>query len=157
MLLKNILDEDFVNYKKPCMFLATCYCDWKCCIADDSCHCQNSDLAMSPSIRISKADIVKRYLSNSISESIVIAGLEPMLQIDDILELISLFRAETEDDIVIYTGYYEDEIIDEIKALSKYSNIIVKFGRYISGQEGHFDETLGVSLVNKEQYARKIS
>ena len=31
MIIKGIIDEDFVNYKKPSMFLGTCFCDLKCC------------------------------------------------------------------------------------------------------------------------------
>ena len=31
MKLKGINTEDFVNYKKPSMFLITSYCDFKCC------------------------------------------------------------------------------------------------------------------------------
>lgn len=157
MLLKNIIEEDFVNYKKPCMFLATCYCDWKCCIDDDTCHCQNSDLALMENIEEDEDELIERYLKNSISESIVFAGLEPMLQIDEVLSFIKKFRLKSNDDIVIYTGYYEDEIKEELEALKQYPNIIVKFGRYKSGQASHFDEVIGVSLVNKEQYAKKIS
>ena len=29
MNLKGVKLEDFVNYKKPSMFLITCFCDWK--------------------------------------------------------------------------------------------------------------------------------
>ena len=30
MKVKNLLDEDFVNFKKPSMFIATSKCDFKC-------------------------------------------------------------------------------------------------------------------------------
>ena len=30
MILKGIIDEDFVNYKVPCMVLEFPYCDFKC-------------------------------------------------------------------------------------------------------------------------------
>lgn len=29
--LKDIIAEDFVQYKKPSMFLVSRVCDWKCC------------------------------------------------------------------------------------------------------------------------------
>ena len=29
--LKGVKMEDFVQYKKPSMFLITSVCDWKCC------------------------------------------------------------------------------------------------------------------------------
>jgi len=47
MRIKNILDEDIVNYKKISMFIATCVCDWKCCreLGKDICMCQNSPTA----------------------------------------------------------------------------------------------------------------
>ena len=31
MELRTLVDEDFIQYKKPSMFIGTCYCDWKCC------------------------------------------------------------------------------------------------------------------------------
>ena len=30
MKIKNIIEEDFVNYKVPSMFIATSRCDFKC-------------------------------------------------------------------------------------------------------------------------------
>ena len=80
-----------------------------------------------------------------------------MLQFDELLELIKCFREQTNDDIVIFTGYYENEIADKIAQLKQFSNIVVKFGRYVPNQEQHFDEVLGVKLANKEQYAVRIS
>ena len=101
--------------------------------------------------------LVKRYMKNPISQSIVFGGFEPMLQFDELVELIRRFREETSDDIVIFTGYYENEIKDKIDVLKNFKNIIVKFGRYIPGQEPHLDSVLGVNLANKEQYAVRIS
>ena len=31
MRVKNIIEEDIVNYKETSMFISTCFCDWKCC------------------------------------------------------------------------------------------------------------------------------
>ena len=61
------------------------------------------------------------------------------------------------DDIIIYTGYDKNEIEDQIMILKKYKNIIVKFGRYVPGQQAHFDKVLGVELASDNQYAEKIS
>ena len=80
-----------------------------------------------------------------------------MLQFDELVELIRRFREETSDDIVIFTGYYENEIKDKIDVLKHFRNIVVKFGRYVPGQEPHLDPVLGVKLANKEQYATRIS
>lgn len=159
MKVKTILDEDIVNYKKMSMFIATCYCDFKCCneLGMDICLCQNSPIAQQKDILIDDEKIVKRYLKNKLTHAVVIAGLEPMLQFDEIVCFIKLFREYTKDDVVIFTGYYESEIKDKLDVLKQFENIIVKFGRYVPGQEVHYDDVLGVNLSNKEQYAVKLS
>ncbi len=69
--------------------------------------------------------------------------------------------AGNNDDIVIYTGYTEEEVVTNFKnyflLLQKYPNIIIKFGRFIPDQKAHFDEVLGVNLRSNNQYAKKIS
>ena len=160
MRIKGLQDEDFVNYKKPSMFIGTSMCDWKCCTEQclDNSICQNSSLANSKTIDISVDEIYHRYINNPSTKSVVIGGLEPMLQFSDVLELIKIFRDNScNDDIVIYTGYYKEEIADKIALLSKYKNIIIKFGRFILNQEKHYDEVLGVYLASNNQHAEKIS
>lgn len=61
------------------------------------------------------------------------------------------------EDIVIYTGYNESEIADEVDIIRKHKNIIVKFGRYRPSDTGKYDEVLGVNLASRNQYAKKIS
>ena len=155
MLLKGIISEDFVNYKKPSMLIAFPYCSFKC----GSELCQNSNLANQPSMNIDQFIIRKEYHNNNITEAIVCQGLEPFDSWEDIKHLIACLRVidKCHDDIVIYTGYNEDEIQDKINWLSKFDNIIVKFGRYIPGHEPHYDEVLGVYLASDNQYARYIS
>lgn len=155
MKIKAIIDEDVVNYKKTSMFIATCTCDWKCCkeLNMDICLCQNSPIANQKNHNFSDTRIVNRYLKNKLTSAIVIAGLEPLLQFDELINLIKEFRTKTDDDIVIYTGYYPEEIKQQIAQLKQYKNIIVKFGRYKPNQEVHLDPVLGVNLANKEQYA----
>jgi pyruvate-formate lyase-activating enzyme len=157
--LKNILDEDFQDYKKPSMMLATCQCDWKCLREQelDLSLCQNSELSKQKNINISIDNIVDRYINNSITKAIVIGGLEPFLQFDDILEFIKYFRQKSKDDIVIYTGYYPNEIEDKLIRLKQYKNIIIKFGRYIHEDTKIFDKVLGVWLISSNQFACKIS
>ena len=159
MKIRNLMDEDIVNYKKTSMFVATCYCDFKCCIelGLDICICQNSPIAQSKIINISNERIVKRYMKNKLTHAIVFGGLEPFKQFEELIELIKLFREQTNDDIVIYTGYNKNELSEEIEQLKQFENIIIKFGRYIPGEEVHYDELLGVSLASKNQYAEKIS
>ena len=153
MLIKGIIDEDFINYKKPCMVIEFPYCSFKC----GKQVCQNGALANSPNINIERMDLVDRYLKNDITQSIVMQGLEPCDSWDDLITLIFLFRCYTNDDIVIYTGYNESEVSEQIERLRYFKNIIIKFGRYIPNQQAHYDDILGVNLASNNQYAEKIS
>ena len=159
ILIKGLVDEDFVQYKKPSMFIGTCFCDWKCC-RDAGCPvtmCQNSPLANSKNKVVEFSTLYDRYINNPITKAIVFGGLEPMLQIDELLDFIKAFRVNHSNTIVIYTGYYESEIEEQLAKLRKFQNIIIKFGRFIPNQEKHFDEVLGVYLASDNQYAKKIS
>lgn len=157
MIIKGLVDEDFINYYLPSMFIAFPNCTFKC---DKECGkqvCQNSVLADSPNIKVNIDDIVKRYIDNPITHSIVIGGLEPFCDVNQLNNLIYALRQQTKDDIVVYTGYYKHEILDYIEGLCSYENIIIKFGRYIPNQERHYDNILGVYLASDNQYAEKIS
>lgn len=136
MKVKGITDEDFCNYKVPSMYIATATCSFKC---DKECGkpvCQNSELVKQPSIDIPNLDIAERYLENPITRAVVIGGLEPFDQIDEMFDLICNIRTETiekdkillsngawyhpwfaerehpkaKDPIVIYTGYTREEL-----------------------------------------------
>lgn len=157
MLIKGIIDEDFINYKKPCMVIEFPYCSFKC---DKECGkqvCQNGALANSQNINIERMDLIDRYLKNDITQSIVMQGLEPFDSWDDLISLIFLIRCYSDDDIVIYTGYNSDELTEKIEILKYFKNIIIKFGRYIPDQQTHYDDVLGVNLASQNQYAEKIS
>lgn len=153
MKIKGLISEDFVNYKKPAMTIMFPCCNFKCGTE----YCQNSPLATAENIELDISDIVIRYLNNPITESVVMQGLEPIDSWNDLIEFIDRLRTSTDDDIVIYTGYYKEEIADKIPLLSKYKNIIIKYGRYIPNQEKHYDEVLGVYLASSNQYAERIS
>ena len=157
--IKQLQDEDFLNYKKPCMFIGFPHCSFKC---EKECGikcCQNSELAQVPNIEIGINTIVKRYINNSITSAIVIGGLEPFDTEEDLINLIFELRKETNDDIVIYTGYNKEEIQyrESYKNIVNFKNIIIKFGRFIPNQEKHFDQVLGVNLASDNQYAEKVS
>lgn len=160
MKIKNIIDEDFVNYKKASMFIGTCYCDWKCCKEANIpiSTCQNYQLSSAFKREVSIETLIDRYLRNPITNAIVVGGLEPMLQFQDIKELILCLRNNgCMDDFVIYTGYYENELEEQIKWFQENTeNVIVKFGRYIPKRESHFDDLLGIYLASENQYAKKI-
>ena len=157
--VKAIIDENFQDYKKPSMLIATCFCDWKCLKEQnlDISICQNSQLVLNNIIDIPTERLIKRYLNNPISNAVVIAGLEPMLQFNEVLEFVQEFREKSQDDIVIYTGYYENEVADKINLLKQYKNIIVKFGRFTPDNNKRYDDVLGVWLASDNQYAIKIS
>ena len=157
MILKGIIDEDFVNYKKPSMTLMFPYCNFKC----GERYCQNSGLINEPNIEVSVESVCDRYLANDIVGSLCFQGMEPMDSWPDVISIIVRLRRRfgVLDDIVIYTGYTEDELEKGgyLAVLRKYANIVVKFGRYVPGQEPHFDEVLGVNLASDNQYAIRIS
>lgn len=159
MKIRDIVLEDFVNYKKPSMFINMGNCDWKCCLEQnlDISICQNSAMAQMPEIDIESCKIIDMYISNPITESIVIGGLEPFYDFYALCELVNEFRKFTTDDIVIYTGYYPYEISDKLMHLSQYDNIIIKFGRFIPNDNKHIDPILGVELASKNQYAVKLN
>lgn len=157
MIIKQLIDEDFVNYKVPSMFIAFPRCTFKCEKECGKRVCQNGVLATSPNINIDMDEIIERYMSNFITEAIVIAGLEPFDSFDQLFDFISKLRCRTDDDIIIYTGYYKEEISEQINQIKYMDNIIIKFGRYIPDQQPHYDEVLGVYLASDNQYAERIS
>jgi len=98
-------------------------------------------------------------LNNKLTKAIVFGGLEPFEQFNEMAWFISVLRYNyrCNDDIIIYTGYYPDEIETEVKLLSEFENIIIKFGRYVPDRPSRVDEVLGVELASDNQYAIKIS
>ena len=152
MRVKQIVDEDFVNYMKPSMFIIAPTCTFKC--GKDI--CQNGSLMNEPDIEISAKDLVNRFLTNDITEAVVFGGLEPMDSFNDLKEFITLLRKKSDCDVVIYTGYNVEEIYNQIWWLRQFKNVIVKFGRYVPNQEPHFDEVLGVKLASDNQYAAAL-
>jgi hypothetical protein len=159
MIIKELKDEDFVNYKKPSLFLGFPTCNFKCCKEGNFPIdiCQNCKLMQSNDIHIDTSQIVDRYLANPITSAIVCGGMEPMDSWNDLSNLVKQLRQKTDDDIVIYTGFYPSELEDKINYLKQYQNIIIKFGRYKQGDVKHYDDVLGVWLVSNNQYAERIS
>ncbi len=153
MKIIGLIDEDFVNYKKPSMTVMFPYCSFKCT------GCQNASLAGSEKIKIDPKKLAQRYANNPITEAVVCQGLEPLDSFEDLLSFVHALRnnCSCEDDIVIYTGYNKEEIFPYVNELSNYKNIIIKFGRYVPNQDKHYDEVLGVYLASDNQYAEKIS
>ena len=157
MIVKKIRDEDFTSYKKPSMVIGFPSCNWKCEKECGEHCCQNSALAQSPDIDIRIDTLIERYINNPITQAVVCGGLEPMDSWNDLQCFIMNFRYWSPDDVVIYTGYKEEEIQDRLKWLEYYGPIIVKFGRYIPNQQSHYDEILGIKLASDNQYAKVVS
>lgn len=154
MHLISINDYDIVNYKEPSMFLIFPYCTFKC---DHECGrpiCQNSTLAHEPIIEINTLEVVERYLDNPLTHAVVCGGLEPFDSWNELRYFTALFRFYSQDPIIIYTGYKEEEIQEQINFLKEIDNIIVKFGRFIPDSPHIFDAILGVELASNNQYAK---
>ena len=174
MLIKGIVDEDFINYKLPSMYIATATCSFKCDKEYGQPICQNSELVKQPTIDISIEDLVNRYIQNPITKAVVFGGLEPIDQIEDIAlfigtlrfcynDSIGKFYGGCDDPVIIYTGYTKEETNKLIDVISseylgfQLDNIIIKYGRYIPNQQPHYDPVLGVYLASDNQYAERIS
>ena len=161
MQIKEIKDEDFVNYKKSSMFIIFPFCSFKC-DKENSCNlCQNSHLAQEPTINIPIDYILMRYLTNELTHAIVCGGLEPFDTANELLELVDKARKgfDIQDDIVIYTGYTEEELQNNsfFQQITQYPNIIIKFGRFRPNETSHYDEILGIKLVSNNQYAKRYN
>lgn len=159
MIIKGLQDEVFGDYKKPAMQIIFPTCSFKCDKENGCKLCQNASLARSLPMSYFTPALIRRYLDNPITKAVVCGGLEPFDSPDDLLELVTLLREKCEDDVVIYTGYTEEELQenDTYKAICKFSNIIIKFGRFRPGQEPHYDEVLGIKLASDNQYAKRVS
>lgn len=105
--------------------------------------------------------ILHRYLQNDITKAIVCGGLEPFDTDNELLDFIETARDYfyIQDDIVIYTGYTEEELKDKFsfQQIIQFPNIIIKFGRFRPNQELHYDETLGIKLASNNQYAKRYN
>ena len=160
MKISGIIDEDFVNFKKPSMTLEFPFCDLKCDRECGEAVCQNSPLLKKKPFDVSFQSLYERYILNPITQSIVCQGLEPFDSWKDLNGLLFYFKAykRCDDPIVIYTGYNKNEIMDKIKYIKlMYTNIIIKFGRFIPNNKKHYDDVLGVYLASDNQYGEQIN
>lgn len=157
MKLSGVIFEDFVNYKKPSMTLMFPYCTMKCNTESGQSICQNQELLGGQTIDINIQSLLDKYYDNPITEAIVMQGMEPLDSWKDVKQLITVFRSQSDDDVVIYTGYNKEEIEDKLEEIKAYKNIIIKFGRYLPNEEKHFDPVLGIYLASDNQFAERIS
>ena len=155
MRLKGIIDYDCTNYKNPTLTLEFPYCDFKCDKLNGCKVCQNSALAAEPNIEVKLDTIWDIYNCNPITKGFCCQGLEPLDSIDELLGFIYYIRKirYCNDPIIIYTGYNKEEVTKFIYQITQYKNIIIKWGRYILGDEPHYDKILGIKLASNNQYA----
>ena len=117
MRLKGLNEYDICNFRLPSMFIIFPTCSFKC---DKECGrpvCQNSSLAREPIIEIDTKEIIHRYLDNPLTHAVVCGGLEPFDSAAELSVFITLFRVFSQDPIVIYTGYTEEELADQLTFL----------------------------------------
>lgn len=159
MKLKGIIDYDCTNYKEPVLTLEFPSCDFKCDKLNGCQVCQNSSLVKEPTIEIPLKTIWELYKQNPLTKGFCLQGLEPLDSIDDVLNFIKYIRGNNfcNDPIIIYTGYNKEEVTKFIYQITDFDNIIIKWGRFIKGQNLHYDRILGVDLASNNQYAEKIT
>ena len=159
MKLKGIIDYDCTNYKEPVLTLEFPYCDFKCDKLNGCQVCQNSSLIKEPTIEISLKTIWELYKQNPLTKGFCLQVLETLDSIDDVLNFIKYIRGNNfcNDPIIIYTGYDKEEVTKFIYQITNFDNIIIKWGRFIKGQNLHYDRILGVNLASDNQYAEKIT
>ncbi|GMB10254.1 MAG: 4Fe-4S cluster-binding domain-containing protein [Candidatus Improbicoccus devescovinae] len=158
--VKTIVDETFQDYKLASMLIGMPMCDFKCFneLGLSPKQCQNYEYSQLPNKKFKIKNIFLRYITNKITRSIVFGGMEPFLSFNEIYDFINYCRInKCNDDIVIYTGYYEHEIEENVEILRQFNNIIIKFGRFIPNSEPKFDKILGIILASKNQFAVRIS
>ena len=159
MKILGIQHNDYVNYKKPSFIILFPYCTFKC-----GPFCQNKSLINCTALEVSFKRLYETYQQNSLNQALVLSGLEPFDSFQDLCELIEYFRniKKIKDDIVIYTGYTEEELYEKLKILKHYigeeacGGIIIKYGRYQEGKDKVLDSLLGVTLASDNQYAKEL-
>ncbi len=161
MRLSQLVDEDFANFKQSAMFLGTTRCSGKCFteLGLPMETCQNCELMKTDSfLDLPNVEIIERYLRNPITHAIVIGGLEPMDTWDETLQFMLDFRKKSTDALVIYTGYYPNEVYDKVQTIiESIPNVYIKYGRYIPNQEKVLDHVLSVYLASSNQFGVKVS
>lgn len=160
MKIYGLKPNDVVNYRLPSLFVGMGTCNWKCCTEAglDKSVCQNSALALAPRCEVTPEELCRIYNASKVDEAIVVGGLEPLDDMEGLVDLVREFDTNCTGDIVIYTGYTEDEkqtiIVSDILPLVKRNHLIVKFGRFVPNQEKHYDTILGVNLASDNQYGK---
>ena len=155
----------FNDYKKTGLYLALTKCNFKCVKEAKAkglklIECQNHSLANQKSfLNLSTQEIYDFYIStNPFIECVIMSGLDPIDSWNEgTIEFIDEFRKISDMEIVIFTGYYPNEIEDKLNILKTYKNITIKFGRYSPEVDSRFDDIGEVNLISGNQYFQVIS
>lgn len=156
--------ETLGDYKKHSLLISVGTCSGKCWkeLGLDESICHNNILKESvkdmSNDRIVK--IIKGYIEDGMISSVIFGGLEPIEQIEDIKYIINEVEEISKKyvikiDIVIYTGFYREEIEECVESLTKdrYNKLIIKYGRFIPNSKSRYDKVLGITLSSDNQYA----
>lgn len=172
MKLFDVKTDDITDYKETSLLLCFPHCSGKC----TGCHSQHlitkyqehpEEIKNYPLI-----SICKLYNQLDTHSAIVMAGLEPLDSLEDVLSVIQCITAicDKHTTFVIYTGYnkqeytqkFEKKIVDTLinfnDIYSKLNDLVVKVGRYDktdSSDSGYFNYTLGVKLATSNQITMK--
>ena len=156
MRVRDVKYEDFVNYRKPSMFISTASCTFKCFSGLRENLCQNLPLLRCPVVEIDDSVLVGRYVSNPFTSAVVVGGLEPFDQFGELFSFARTLRKSCDDDLVVYTGYDEHEVSGMASILAQLGHVIVKYGRFVEGRQPRFDPVLGVVLSSDNQHAVEL-
>lgn len=138
------------------MLLVTPNCSWKCP------GCQNTHLAQLETQNFPDEDILERFFNNPLTSAIVIGGLEPLEDMQDVRQFISALGQKVYSDelekptIVVYTGFELDEIEDQLywsglePEMRAYGNCILKYGRYNPVYQTNGDKVERVDIWNED-------
>lgn len=155
--LKDVV-EVFQDYKKSALLLCCISCDWKCCIEAGISNdvCQNHNIAKQGEARL-PFDVILNRVNSSLTDAIIFGGLEPLLQTKEVCGLIEYLReCGVKKDILVYTGYYLEEIDSGVLERLKKCHVILKCGRYIPNKPKKFDKILGITLASDNQYGVQL-
>ena len=148
--------EVFQDYKKSAVLFSMCYCDWKCCKEAGIDVCHNLPIAKQENVKLTFSDALS-IVNNSVTDAVLFGGLEPLLQSEEVTHLIRYFREHgVKKDIVVYTGYYIEEIDKDVLESLTQCHVILKCGRFIPNRPSKFDDVLGVTLASDNQYGVQL-
>jgi len=149
----------FNDYKKVGLYIATPFCNFKCVKeakekgVEVTCHNGGLDYVSD----MSAQDVVEKHLSiNPFAECIILSGLDPIDNWVETKQFINDFRKITDMEIVLFTGYYPNEIMDKLVELEHHEDIMFKFGRFNPINKPRFDDLGGVKLSTGNQYFKSL-